>query len=179
MEVDGSYAKLLARRRSKQALLASAMHNPHFWAEAIAHPFVCIHPYALSWIMSMAFRSKLTYQWVLDLFSSHNLSPQDCLFYTYWLDQAAFGIGLAKREYPTIRLISRAHGYDLYENRSNPAYIPFRKPILRGLEKLVLISENGKQYITRHYPEISSKCEVSYLGTKDPRFLNQSLRKME
>lgn len=106
-------------------------------------------------------------EWALHYIEQNNVDLMRTVFYTYWLDSATMGIGLAKKKYSEVKLISRAHGYDLYEERHSPHYIPFRLETLQGLNHLYLISEHGKEYITKRYPFLKGICSLSRLGVEE------------
>lgn len=95
---------------------------------------------------------------------------QSALFYTYWFYDHTTGIARLTEKYPAIRLISRAHGFDLYEEDYPPAYIPFRQFCLQTIDKLVLISKHGQDYLKRQFPAFTGKSVVSKLGIEDPGF---------
>lgn len=76
------------------------------------------------------------------------------------------GILLAKhlRGY---RVISRAHRSDLYEDERDVSYVPMREHLLAKLDRVVLIADDGKNYLARKYSTYKNKLEVSRLGTTD------------
>ena len=52
--------------------------------------------------------------------------------------------------------------------RHAPAYLPFRRFVNRHMEKVVFISEHGRNYYARKYPAAAHKYEVNRLGTPAP-----------
>ena len=83
--------------------------------------------------------------------------------YAYWLSRPAFIAASVKNKNneTVIRCFSRAHGYDLYEQRNELNYLPFREYILHELDGVGFISENGTcihskdyQYVDVIDPEI-------------------------
>lgn len=86
---------------------------------------------------------------------------------SYWLNQYAFALVKLKRKFPEIKIISRGHGYDVYKER---CYLPFRKAILSGLDKIYLINKSAKQYFRDNYGEWldMSKVEIEHLGVSLP-----------
>jgi glycosyltransferase involved in cell wall biosynthesis len=80
------------------------------------------------------------------------------------------GIGLLKKEYPKLCLISRAHGGDIYLERHNPPYIPCRDMSLSMVDHIFTASRDGEYYLKKRYPLYSSLFESSYLGVSDPMF---------
>ena len=88
----------------------------------------------------------------------------NAIHYTYWFDHHATLLSILKSKNKIQYFISRAHGYDLYNERRNEGYIPFRKLQLQYVTKLCLISRNGLKYITEKYPKYKTKYKLSYLG---------------
>ena len=89
------------------------------------------------------------------------------LLYSYWMyEPALVSIGL-KKSFPSAKLISRAHGYDLYEERQKNRYVPFRHLVLGSMDRIYPISENGRMYLHNQYHgKYDEKIEVRRLGTK-------------
>ena len=93
-----------------------------------------------------------------------------CMFYSYWFfDLAYLALRLKvkfQRKY-NIHFVSRAHGYDLYEERNRFGYFPFRNLILEQIDNVFPCSLNGTHYLQKRYPQYQNKIEKSYLGTQD------------
>ena len=70
------------------------------------------------------------------------------------------------------KVISRAHRFDLYEERRDVSYIPMREYLLSKLCRVILIAEDGKNYLIKKYPAYKNKLEVSRLGTLDYSIVN-------
>lgn len=88
------------------------------------------------------------------------------LIYSYWMyEPALVGIGL-KSELDNPRMITRAHGYDIYSERHRYNYIPFRQMIFEQVDTVYPISEDGKNYLSNEYnKKYASKIQLSRLGT--------------
>jgi glycosyltransferase involved in cell wall biosynthesis len=84
------------------------------------------------------------------------------VWYTYWFTGETLGLSLAP-ERPT--LITRAHGYDLYEERpESRGYIPFRPTTIAQIDRLILLSDQARAYAIAKYPMVAAKCVVAPLG---------------
>jgi glycosyltransferase involved in cell wall biosynthesis len=70
-----------------------------------------------------------------------------------------------------IPVITRAHGYDLYEARHDPPYIPFRRAALEIVDRVYPDSDAGAGYLTDRYPTAAPSIEPALLGVEDPGFL--------
>lgn len=77
----------------------------------------------------------------------------DALFYFYWWDYKCLGITMHKKRYPKIRIVTRAHGYDLYDERELYGRQFFKRQMERNLDRIFFISSYGRRY----YVERSGK----------------------
>lgn len=84
------------------------------------------------------------------------------LYYSYWLLHAALGAG----QVSGAKIVSRAHGYDIYEERHPSHFIPFRRITLGKLHAIFPISANGLEYLREKY-EMPNISQVHRLGTSD------------
>lgn len=74
----------------------------------------------------------------------------DALFYFYWWDYKCLGITMHKKKYSKIRIVTRTHGYDLYDERELYGKQFFKQQMERKLDKIFFISSYGKQYYVDH-----------------------------
>jgi glycosyltransferase involved in cell wall biosynthesis len=121
-------------------------------------------------------RATLTKKWLANFIREKKISLEQTLFYTYWLEAVTLGIGLTKKTFPEVKLISRAHGFDLYHERYNPPLIPCRKKTLELIDRIYFISEQGKDYLSVKYPNFINKYHVSRLGVPNPSLLTEPSR---
>lgn len=91
--------------------------------------------------------------------------------YSYWLHFTAMAACLLKEHLASTGVhcaaISRAHGFDVYEERNKLAFLPQRKCILEKLDHVYVVSSDGTRHIQEMYPEYASKISTAYLGTYD------------
>jgi glycosyltransferase involved in cell wall biosynthesis len=93
------------------------------------------------------------------------LDQKDTIAYTYWSNAITSGlIYYRKKKRLDFKIVSRAHGADLYIERRG--FIPYYYHRLKYLDKLFLVSKAGRDYLVNLYPEFTQKYELSYLGTK-------------
>lgn len=94
------------------------------------------------------------------------------IIYSYWLFVAA-NVAVKLRDrlgemgVRAEKVISRAHGYDIYEERNPLNYLPQREFLLGNLDRVFTCSEHGEKYLKEKYPAFSGKIEYSPLGTTD------------
>ena len=87
--------------------------------------------------------------------------------YSFWLYDTALMAVWAKHAYPCARAVARAHGYDLYRDRSGVGYLPCRELLLDKLDAVLPCSEDGAETLRREYPSFAGKVTRAYLGTRD------------
>ena len=95
------------------------------------------------------------------------LEDDNFLLYSYWLFTTARIGALISNQVRPYYMISRAHRYDLYEERNALNYLPYRTKILSRYDKVFPCSMDGEKYLMNKYPDYSSKISTSYLGTFD------------
>ncbi len=84
------------------------------------------------------------------------------ILYSYWFDNSATAVSLIDPK-PLVTRISRAHRGDLYMEESKYKYLSFQKMKLLKLDKVICISDHGKNYLESLYGK-SDNCFVSRLG---------------
>ncbi|WP_139195385.1 glycosyltransferase [Mesobacillus persicus] len=99
------------------------------------------------------------------IFSERNIN--EFVLYSYWFTLAP-GISLIKERNSSLPVYSRGHGGDIYEERHHPPYLPIKQKMTSLLDKIYLVSTNGKEYLANQTPEYSDKLTVSRLGTLKP-----------
>jgi hypothetical protein len=173
VDVDESYSAKLDGANPLTAI-AHVLFSRLFFMDILSRPSLLLYPQAIKRLAAFVVGAQLTRDWVQDWIATNNVNPADCIFYTYWFDQAALGIGLVKRKHPQIRLVSRVHGYDLYEEYYyTPPYWPLRPLALSLLDRLFPDSEAGLRYLNERYPGYTSRYETALLGVTDPGFVNR------
>lgn len=92
---------------------------------------------------------------------------KDAVIYSYRFEYQPYVALLLARYFDNPTLISRAHRYDLYEERNCDQYIPARRLLLKEFNKVYLISQDGYDYLADKFPEYKGKMAISRLGTLD------------
>jgi len=91
---------------------------------------------------------------------------EDVVFYSYWLGAGAFIGSKLKKQFPHMRVVSRAHGADVFESRSyNHGYLPYRTMLpYRGIDKIYPASFSALSHLFFRNNYISGILEVIKLG---------------
>ena len=96
----------------------------------------------------------------------------DFIWYSYWCDDAAYMLALMKAQSKISLAISRTHGFDIYTERHPYRYLPYRAFINKYLDKVICISNHGKQRLQETYPLVTSKFIVFSLGVPNQVLIN-------
>ena len=117
-------------------------------------------------------RAEREYKLCMKVLKKYDFTQYDSVtVYSYWFFVAAL-IGVKIKEEllkkcKNVKLISRAHGYDLYEGVNPLGYLPLRAYLLNKVDALFPCSINGENHIKKKYPVFDAKISHSYLGTPD------------
>lgn len=168
IEVEDGYADYIRSRAGIKTLSALV------YQEIISRPPLLFKPAYLERLLLFTSQAEMTRRWVVAWIRKKNIDARNCLFYTYWFNQATMGIGLSKRFFPDIKLVSRAHGGDLYEERQTPPYLPCRESALRTVDFLFPDSDAGTDYLQKKYPQFILRMETARLGTPDSGILTKA-----
>ncbi len=101
---------------------------------------------------------------------------EDFIVYSYWFDFFCLGLLLEKKYYPNMKVISRIHGVDLYNERRPYNRQPFRKYMDRNIDSLFFIARSGMEYYAKAFSADTGSGTYFYapLGTERPETVNGS-----
>lgn len=101
----------------------------------------------------------------------HNIFSDidNSIYYTFWNNYTVLSLCWFKRKYKNMKIISRAHGYDLFNQRLLGGRQPYKWYMNNFENAIIFVSEQGKNYYKENYKENIDKVKlaVSYLGIKD------------
>lgn len=106
----------------------------------------------------------------LELLSNDNEKP--LFMYSFWFYDCIYLAFLKKWKYAD-KVICRAHGGDLFEERSSLKGITlYRNFQLQYIDFVFSVSEIGTNYLRKKYLKFASKINTSYLGSPDHNKIN-------
>jgi len=109
---------------------------------------------------------------LLRMKSKNWIDPTDTVLYSYWLGGLTGGaISFNQQSARAYKIVSRAHGGDVYDYRYKPAYLPFREFVLKNIDRIATVSQDGAAYLKAKYPLYQDKITCFYLGTSEPGFV--------
>ncbi|MCQ2485714.1 MAG: glycosyltransferase [Clostridia bacterium] len=115
-------------------------------------------------------RAEKEFKLCMDILKKYDFSKYDSItVYSYWFFVAALiGVKIKEALAPKcakIKLVSRAHGYDVYESVNVLNYLPMRAYLLDKVDAVFPCSIDGENHIKKMYPVFENKIHHSYLGT--------------
>jgi glycosyltransferase involved in cell wall biosynthesis len=91
---------------------------------------------------------------------------ESIIFYSYWLKTGAYAIAMLN--YNRSIKIARAHGSDIYEEKTDTGYLPLLRFCAVKLDALFFASKDGKEHFERKINMDKSYFLVSFLGVNRP-----------
>ena len=90
------------------------------------------------------------------------------MIYTYWCNECTVAAVNLKKKFPQLKVVTRFHGMDLYEERTPDRWQPFRKEIARRADGLCFACTYGRDYFQSHWGDrYADKMRLWYLGSTD------------
>ncbi len=77
--------------------------------------------------------------------------PHQTLYYSYWFNDWASILAIAKQLGLQGKLVSRTHGFDFDEQQQGRGYHPFRYVEIPKLNKVYQVSEYGQNYMDKRF----------------------------
>lgn len=91
------------------------------------------------------------------------------IFYSFWSNSNLLALCLEKKKNKNIKVVARAHGYDLYNERRVGLHQPYKNVMDKFVDRQLFVSNLGKKYYLEHFAHDKNnfKYVLSYLGIKD------------
>lgn len=129
----------------------------------------------IKWLFSYQLKRKLVARYISNWIKINDLCKERIIFYTFWLDDATHGICDAIAPFHrNMKVISRAHGFDIYEERTTPPYWPLRPFWFDKIDAIYTDSNLGRNYLINKYPRYRDKFHISLMGVSDSGFISSA-----
>jgi colanic acid/amylovoran biosynthesis glycosyltransferase len=174
--VDGRYAAFASSKARRTAYMIRGLVDRRFLREFASHVGVFLrHPSAFRWAISFNARAQMMERWMRRERPDREAGAGECIFYTWWFEAVTLGLAAFAK---TVRIpvVTRAHGYDLFEERQAGGYIPFRAQALDDVSRVFPDSAAGVDYMRSRYPQHVDKIQLGRLGIPSPDFRNEPSR---
>ena len=137
------------------------------------HRYKYITQFRFTWNTLMGFIHKA--EWLRSKFQNQDkTTAKNTVYYSYWFNEWASSLAIARYKGLKGRFVVRAHGYDYDEQQNGRGYFPFREAEMPQFDKIVQISAYGAALMKKQYPG-SKNIEVSRLGVRDGGFNSGSI----
>lgn len=95
--------------------------------------------------------------------------PDEKLYFSFWFNAPCLAVEMEKVKRPNIRIISRIHGYDLFNSENSNGRQPFQRTMRDRLDRLVFVSENARKYFEDTFGEESfiGQYQLNRLGVEE------------
>ncbi|MEF8721768.1 MAG: glycosyltransferase [Candidatus Accumulibacter meliphilus] len=118
-------------------------------------------------LLTDEYYASLTQRLVGQLIRNEGLSYQSVLCYSYWFSGVAVGLVRLKNANNNLKVVTRAHRWDLYETIGALPEFPFRKDIIASFDAVFCIAAHGKNHLESSFG--TSNVVLSRLGVRRPR----------
>jgi colanic acid/amylovoran biosynthesis glycosyltransferase len=172
VDVNEDFAFYIKKHSNLINLARKAFSSPSFFQEIRMNPTLLLYPPKILKLILYLGKAALTQTWVSNWIVDNDIEAGQCTFYSYWFDDITMGLSNVKDKFPGVKLVSRAHGYDIYEEQYFPYYWPCRRQTLARVDKLFSASEDGRDYFRNRFPEFYDVFDTAHLGVKDPGFVS-------
>ncbi len=147
--------------------ISKALLNKYFWLEILKYPIVLTDLTKIKKLIKVAGRSLIISGELKKLLVNIN-HTEKTLIYSYWFHEGAIGAAILKSKSHDIKIITRAHGYDVYENRDDVNYQALKRSgIIKHIDFIAPASKNATEYLLAHFPIPPHKINTHILGTVD------------
>lgn len=121
--------------------------------------FFRLFRYNLALIKSLQLKAKL-------IASEKDLIHKDTIIYAYWAGDLATTACIIKQYYKSCKVITRGHGFEIFEEQTRYNLIPFRKFQYKFLDKLFADSKKGLRHLNNNNKRKHIN-DISYVGSRD------------
>lgn len=133
-------------------MLTDKMFYKEFWNLIVREGFSLDRfQYLVVFSLCGNHRARGAYRWM-----KKHPEYETAVLYSYWMHIPAYAsVRLNQKFGNRFCTVSRAHGFDLYVERTKTKYAPFHKQMYDLLSEIAVISNHGKKYLLEKY----GKCE--------------------
>ena len=117
--------------------------------------------------------ARIIMEYLLEGISEGRFSVQETVFYSYWLKYTSLALAWLKQSENLACVVSRAHGSDLYAEHASFGVATGQPLVVSRLDRVYCISESGRTYLSRQYPEYSDRFACHRLGSPNPGLIVQ------
>ena len=95
-------------------------------------------------------------------------NPSVNVIYSYWNNYSSYAACVAKRRGLITKVVSRCHGWDLYEERRPHQYMPLKRQFASDFDGVFVLSAAARSYMARRYGTKEGRVHIMPLGVSVP-----------
>lgn len=109
------------------------------------------------------------------------IDEDEGIYYSYWYNDKVLAMSMHRKLYPQLKIITRAHGYDLFDERMEEMQRqPFKKVMDAGIDKILFVSRyNLNYYVNKLEIDISKKYTIQRIGAPKAMKFPESVERRE
>lgn len=90
----------------------------------------------------------------------------ETLYFSFWFNSPCLAVAMEKQKHEGVRLLSRIHGYDLFNIANRNGRQPFKRVMRDCVDRLVFVSENARAYFEETFGKeaFSGQYRLNRLG---------------
>jgi glycosyltransferase involved in cell wall biosynthesis len=165
INVNNNLGDYLKNNRSKLKYLFKFSFYNFFIIELFDNPKVLASSNRLKKLISFIINTLKVKEWIdreLNPFIIAN-KESNIILYTYWFTYITTSLCYTFEKTKNVKVITRAHGIDLFEYRNNN-YLPLRNISIKKLSRFYFVSELGREYASKRYPQYINKYKTFPIG---------------
>jgi glycosyltransferase involved in cell wall biosynthesis len=166
IEYDYDYSNVLKNKKIKFKYFFKSFIDKKIWPELIYQFFCNFNIINCKRAIVATYNYYKTENILKSTILRYNSNNEEVYILTYWFSQTTFVLSRLKNILG-YKLFTRAHGYDIYEERVLNGYFPFRKTTFKNLDFVFPASLNGESYLKNKYPFFEKKIIHQPLGIYD------------
>lgn len=113
-------------------------------------------------------RAESRYHWIK---KNNIIDKEKSIYYSYWYNDKALTMTMHRDEYPELKIITRAHGYDLFDERVKKTLRqPFKKVMDSQIDHIMFVSNyNLNYYVHKMGMNNHEKYSIQRIGALDAK----------
>ena len=158
------YSFKLYRGLEKSFFLVKALMRRYFYNELIFYFRVGSRPIAINVVIELVKQCAAFEEEKARIFRVLKRFKEPPNVYAYWNHLSCYAACYWKKKGLVRKVVSRAHGFDVYEERRIGCYLPLKRQFKDSMDCTFLIASQNSKYFEERYGFHTNKLRVSRLG---------------
>jgi N-acetyl sugar amidotransferase len=170
-------AKIVPLNLQRSSIYTKIQHlfSFRFFYELFLARFKHKAPFSISLIKLVLYYLESSYfigKSLKSIIHSNSLNSIETIYYSYWCDEGALALANLRKNKSISDFVTRLHGWDVYFERHEQLFLPFREVIFNYASLILPISNDARKYLLDKkmsiHPEkiVTSRLGVSKLSER-------------